>query len=221
MPMAGASYTTGILQAAIYVMLFAAWGFSIGFVFLHASSNNRSTWFWTLVAVFPVVGLFIYLYYFHWKTSSINRMEKARKRERIGEFIAKPKTRKQREYYESIAILANFRDKEVEELLIEGDTDEAMDVIEARMRSVADKEDTVALESYDFYRRAVIEYSINNEIPRIIRKLWDIDDVEEETEAIAEGGQPMLVAGDEATIEEFEDTVSLEPMQDLEDQSGI
>jgi hypothetical protein len=174
--MGAGGYMGGMLIAAAYVALLAIWGLSIGFVYLHASSSNRSTWFWMLVACIPLAGILIYLFYFQWKTSSLAKQAMLRRRERVGEFIAKPRTREQREKYEAIAILANFRDHEVEGLIIEGNADDARDIVDARSKEALSKGDHAAVESYDFYRRSIDRYPHTQELPPILRKLWGLEE---------------------------------------------
>jgi hypothetical protein len=185
--MGAGGYLGSMVSAMAYVLLLAVWGLSVGIVYIHASSHNRSTWLWTLVAFIPIAGILIYFTYYNWKSVSLRQMAKSRHRERLGEYITKPRTKKEREAHEAIAILANYRDPQVEELLIEGNTHDANDIIDKRTSEALSKRDPIAAESYDFYRRALDEYRRSGILPRIIRKLWgmepDIDEEDEEEEA--------------------------------------
>ncbi len=199
----------GILHAMSIIVPYALWGFSVGIVYLHASANNRSTWFWMLVAfLLPIIGVIIYFCYYYYKMSMRSGLIRARRLQRIGEYVAKPKTLKQREDHELIAILANYRDKEVEEDLIEGRMEEAMAKAGERAEEALDRGDKTARETYDFYLRAARRYKRTYDLPRVLRQLWDIEDEPDELDTCTEPAQdePEPVTEDEDT-DDYEEII--------------
>lgn len=209
----GGGYLSELAFGMVYVLIFLGWGLSIGLVYTHASTHDRSTWFWVLVASIPILGVIIYFVYFYYKENSILRYARTRHKERTGERIAKPRTPEQRETHEAIASLAKFRDREVELLILEGDMRETFALIEKRAHSARRGNDFIAVESYDVYRRAADKVERTRELPRIMKILYDITDEECEGPALkpdtpAIEASREAVAGQDAPAEE-EEPVSL------------
>ncbi len=174
--MGGTGYLSELAFGMVYVLVFLCWGISVALVYTHASTHDRSTWFWVLVAVIPVAGVIFYFVYFYYKENSILRNARTRHKERTGERIAKPRTPEQLETHDAIASLAKFRDREVERLILERNMDEVFPLIEKRVRRATMCNDFIAVESYDVYRRAADRVDRTSELPRIMKILYDIPD---------------------------------------------
>ena len=196
-----------ILFGMTVIAPYAVWGLSIGIVYLHASSSNRSTWFWMLVALFlPGIGVIIYFCYHYYKTSRMTGTIRARRLQRIGEYVAKPRTPKEKEDHEQIATLANYRDKEVEEDLIEGRMEDAIAKSEQRAEEALDKGDKTARETYGLYLSAAYQYRRTYDLPRVLRDLWGIEDEPDELDTCTEPaeGEPEPVTEEEHTDDDEE-----------------
>lgn len=183
-------------------------GLSIGIVYLHASSSNRSTWLWMAVAfLLPGIGVIIYFCYHYYKTSRMTGLIRARRLQRIGEYVAKPRTLRQKEDHEQIAILANYRDKEVEEDLIEGRMEEAIAKSGQRAEEALDKGDKTARETYDLYLRAAHQYKRTYDLPRILRQLWGIEDEPDELDIYTEPAEDEPEPVTEDHTDEYEEII--------------
>jgi len=205
----GSPYSgTNILFAIGVILPYAIWGFSIGIVFVHASSNNRSTWFWTLVAFIPFFGILIYFIYYWYKTDTRHGYLRRKKLERMGEYIAKPRTPREKEEHEQIAILANYRDKEIEELLLDGKAEDAIAKIEERAEEAVEKGDKTARETYGFYRQSAVKYRHTLSLPRVLLHLWGKkDQPEEPAEDIEPEETEPSAIGDHQEGEEAEEEI--------------
>jgi hypothetical protein len=187
------------ISAFLTVALTLLWGLSVALVYFHASTHERSTWLWVLIALIPGIGFISYFLYFYYKNRSTMVLALKRRKERIGNLIAKPRTAEQRETHEAIAALAKFRDQEIEKLIIDGEIDEAKVVMETRRQAASMNNDFIAMESYDIYWRAADKVEKTSDLPRILKKLYNIKDEEKEKkepqlgEPAAE--QPGLGAG--------------------------
>ena len=207
-----------ILFAMSVILPYAIWGFSVGIVFVHASSNNRSTWFWTLVAFIPFFGILIYFIYYWYKTDTSHGYLRRKKLDRMGEYIAKPRTLREKEEHEQIATLANYRDKEIEELLLNGKAEETIAKIKERAEEAVEKGDKTARETYGFYLHSAVKYKHTFSLPRVLLHLWGIkDQPEEPAEDIEpEKAEPSAIGdgrqGEEA--EEDEEEMYYDPDDD-------
>lgn len=209
---------TSILSAMGIILPYAIWGFFVGIVFLHASSHNRSTWLWTLVAFIPFFGILIYFAYYYYKTDTRHGYLRRRKLERMGEYIAKPRTRREKEEYEQVAILANYRDKEIEELLLDGKAEDAIAKIEERAEEALEKGDKTAKEAYGLYLQSAVKYKHTLSLPRVLLQLWDKNDQPEEPpeDIEPEKAEPLAIGdgrqGEDA--EEAEEDIYYDPDDD-------
>jgi hypothetical protein len=179
-------YDLGNLGFAIlYVCTFAVLGLSVAFVFLHASSHQRSTWFWTLVALIPILGLILYLSYFYYVGASQQATRRKHSRESIAQRMFRPVNVEQRLRQEAIAALGCYRDKEIEKLILKGFPSEARERIEFGIKiAVADKM-TSTLETLYYYNRVIDQYLYDQTFPDVLTRLWEAP--EAKMELAAEG----------------------------------
>jgi len=171
--------------AIFYVSIAAIWGLSVGFVFLHSTTHERSTWFWTLVAVIPILGVILYFSYFYYMGASQRAISRTHSRERMAQMLFRPVNIEQRLRQEAIAALGAYRDEEIERLIIKGFTSEAREKIEFGIKIAVKDKMASTLETLYYYNRVIDQYLYDQTLPDILTRLWETP--EAKMELAAEG----------------------------------
>ena len=159
--------------ATCYVITFALWGMSVAFVFVHASSHNRSTWFWVLVGSIPFIGPLIYLTYFYYVGAREVALRREHSRERKADLMFKPVNVEERLRQEAVVALMNYRDTEIEKLILTGHMMEAHEKIAFNIKIATKDKLTHILETMYFYDQVIDQYKFSQTLPEVLTRLWD------------------------------------------------
>jgi hypothetical protein len=172
-------------DTTVVAVLFAIYFFSVGLILFHSLITGRNAIIWPLVAVFfPFIGALFYAIMVTVEDQAGRRVRKTRRLAQRGEELYKFHTFGERLKFEGILTLMNYRDREVEEILCNGNGPDAEALIEKRMKEAVEKKDSIAVETYEYYDHVLDQVYYDGTVPEELEKLWEREGIKKESKEI-------------------------------------
>lgn len=157
-----------------YVLILTAWGLSVGVVVIHAASNKRRPWLWAAIAAcLPFAGVVIYYCYFRLRAVHERKHRADLHKSRAGDYLLNPRNVDDKLKMDAISVLANYRDRQIEQLIGLKKMDDALHLIEKRIGELSAKGDKTAIETLHYYKGVIGRYEGTKELPKYFSELLE------------------------------------------------